>query len=93
MSPPHSPVFLEVKRRTTETIHKLRAAVSKQAAEKLLGGTRLKVADCFRPTKRLFEPLTSSAIAAKRCDWKARLMCVISAKRMYRTPPKPACDV
>jgi SPX domain protein involved in polyphosphate accumulation len=42
---PHSPAFLEVKRRTTETIHKLRAAVSKSAAEKLLGGTRLKVAD------------------------------------------------
>ncbi len=33
-----SPAFLEVKRRTTETIHKLRTMVSKRAAEKLLGG-------------------------------------------------------
>jgi SPX domain protein involved in polyphosphate accumulation len=42
---PSSPAFLEIKRRTTETIHKLRAAVSKCAAEKLLGGVRLKEAD------------------------------------------------
>jgi len=40
-----SPAFLEIKRRTTETIHKLRAAVSKPAAERLLGGARLKPAD------------------------------------------------
>src|SRR5947207_5539964 len=40
-----SPAFLEIKKRTTETIHKLRAAVSKRAAEKLLGGARLKFAD------------------------------------------------
>ena len=40
-----SAAFLEIKRRTTETIHKLRAAVSKRAAERLLGGARLKLAD------------------------------------------------
>jgi hypothetical protein len=42
---PFSPAFLEVKRRTTETIHKLRAAVSKRSAERLLGGGRLKATD------------------------------------------------
>jgi SPX domain protein involved in polyphosphate accumulation len=42
---PSSPAFLEVKRRTNETIHKLRAAVSKRAAERLLEGARLKPAD------------------------------------------------
>jgi hypothetical protein len=35
---PDSPAFLEIKKRTTETIHKLRAAVSKRAAESLLRG-------------------------------------------------------
>ena len=40
-----SPAFLEIKKRTTDTIHKLRAAVSKRAAEKLLGGARLSSAD------------------------------------------------
>jgi len=39
------PVFLEIKKRTTETIHKLRAAVSRRAAEKLLGGARLTTKD------------------------------------------------
>jgi hypothetical protein len=42
---PFSPAFLEVKRRVTETIHKLRAAVSKQAAARLLAGARLSSAD------------------------------------------------
>jgi hypothetical protein len=40
-----SPAFLEIKRRTTETIHKLRAVVSKQAAEALLRGCWLTPAD------------------------------------------------
>ena len=46
---PFSPAFLEVKRRTTDTIHKLRAMVSKKAAERLLGGARLKVSDLLTP--------------------------------------------
>lgn len=41
----NSPAFLEIKKRTTETIHKLRAAVSKRAAERLLCGARLGTAD------------------------------------------------
>jgi hypothetical protein len=41
----NSPAFLEIKKRTTETIHKLRAAVSKRSAERLLGGARLSAAD------------------------------------------------
>ena len=36
-----SPAFLEIKKRTTETVHKLRAVVSKPAAARLLHGGRL----------------------------------------------------
>ena len=36
-----SPAFLEIKKRTTETVHKLRAVVSKTAAVRLLRGGRL----------------------------------------------------
>jgi hypothetical protein len=42
---PGSPAFLEIKRRTNETIHKLRAIVSKQSAEALLAGSWLTPAD------------------------------------------------
>ena len=38
---PDSPAFLEIKKRTTETVHKLRAVVPKPAAERLLQGGRL----------------------------------------------------
>src|SRR5262245_55306910 len=38
---PESPAFLEIKKRTTETVHKLRAITSKPAAEHLLAGGRL----------------------------------------------------
>jgi SPX domain protein involved in polyphosphate accumulation len=41
----NSPAFLEIKKRTTQTIHKLRAAVSKRSAERFLGGARLSAAD------------------------------------------------
>jgi VTC domain len=39
------PAFLEIKKRTTETVHKLRAVVPKPAAEQLLGGGRLGTSD------------------------------------------------
>lgn len=44
-SDPAGPAFLEVKRRTTDTIHKLRAVVRKPAAERLLDGGRPGYAD------------------------------------------------
>jgi hypothetical protein len=40
-----TPAFLEIKQRTTETIHKLRATVSKRSAEALLRGSWLTPAD------------------------------------------------
>jgi SPX domain protein involved in polyphosphate accumulation len=40
-----SPAFLEIKQRTTETVHKLRAAVTKRAAEEVLRGRWISSAD------------------------------------------------
>lgn len=42
---PGSPAFLEIKRRTTETVHKLRSIVSKPVAERMLAGERIDVSD------------------------------------------------
>lgn len=42
---PLAPVFLEIKSRTTESIRKMRAVVSKSAAESLLNGNRLSPLD------------------------------------------------
>jgi hypothetical protein len=39
------PAFLEIKQRTTETVHKMRAIVSKRAAEKMLRGGWISPAD------------------------------------------------
>jgi SPX domain protein involved in polyphosphate accumulation len=40
-----APAYLEIKKRTTETVHKLRAVVPKPAAERLLAGSHLSHAD------------------------------------------------
>jgi len=40
-----SPAYLEIKKRTTETIHKLRAVIPKPAAERLLRGGEIMTAD------------------------------------------------
>lgn len=40
-----SPAFVEIKKRTTDRIHKVRAAVSKEAADRLLCGARLGSTD------------------------------------------------
>jgi hypothetical protein len=45
---PDSPVFLEVKRRTTDTISKTRAAVSRTSAEDFLNGKRLYFNDLLK---------------------------------------------
>jgi hypothetical protein len=42
---PDSPAYLEIKKRTTETVHKLRAVVTKQAAAQFLRGGYLGDAD------------------------------------------------
>lgn len=41
----YSPAFLEIKKRTTDTVHKLRAVVSKAVAAKLLSGGQIEHAD------------------------------------------------
>jgi len=42
---PDTPAFLEVKRRTTETVHKLRVMIVKSAVERLLSGRRPSAAE------------------------------------------------
>jgi SPX domain protein involved in polyphosphate accumulation len=49
---PSSPVFLEIKSRTTESIRKMRAIVSKSSAEALLSGERLNQADLMNPNEK-----------------------------------------
>lgn len=47
-----SPVFLEVKSRTTDAIHKLRAVVSKSSAMALLTGMTLTSQDLINPSEK-----------------------------------------
>lgn len=49
---PTAPVFLEIKSRTTESIRKMRAIVSKPAAEAMLKGNRLSPADLLNPSDK-----------------------------------------
>jgi hypothetical protein len=49
---PSAPVFLEIKSRTTESIRKMRAIVSKPAAEAMLKGERLNPADLISPSEK-----------------------------------------
>ena len=49
---PEEPVFLEIKSRTTESIRKLRAVVSKSSAESLLNGRRLGPDDLLNPSEK-----------------------------------------
>lgn len=75
---PYSPAFLEIKKRTTVTIHKLRAAVTKHAAERLLLGERLTPAD-------LISPKNASVLAlAEFCDRRERMSAEGTAFVSYR---------
>jgi hypothetical protein len=53
-----SPAFLEIKQRTTESIHKLRAVVSKRSAEALLRGSWLTPADLLNQSEGSKRALT-----------------------------------
>ena len=64
---PATPAFLELKKRTTETIHKLRAMIDKSAVEPLLSGKRPSGADI-----RSNSDATYRAIA-EYCDCRERL--------------------
>jgi hypothetical protein len=73
-----SPAFLEIKRRTTETIHKLRAVVSKRAAEALLRGSWLTPADLLTNSEG------SRRALAEFCERRERLHADGSAFVSYR---------
>lgn len=73
-----SPAFLEVKKRTTETIHKLRAAVSKRSAEAVLRG-------CWISSEELISPSdTSRRALAEFCECRERLHAEPAAFISYR---------
>jgi hypothetical protein len=64
---PESGAFLEIKKRTTETVHKLRAFVSKSSARRLLDGYRVGVSDLMSNRSASQRALTEF------CDCRERL--------------------
>jgi SPX domain protein involved in polyphosphate accumulation len=72
------PAFLEIKRRTTDTIHKLRAAVTKRAAEKLLNGGWINYSELISPSEASMRAL------AEFCECRERLHADGSAFITYR---------
>src|SRR5262249_34960076 len=74
----YTPAFLEIKKRTTETVHKLRAMVSKPAAERLLKGERLW------PRDLLMNGDGSVRALADFCDCRDRLKAEGQAFVNYR---------
>lgn len=63
----NAPVFLEIKRRASNTLYKQRAAVRKQVAEKLLWRERLGTADLLSPDEKSIRAL------AEFCERQAQL--------------------
>lgn len=72
------PAFLEIKKRTTETIHKLRAAVSKQSAEAVLRGYWISADDLISPSD------ASRRALAEFCECRERLHAEPTAFISYR---------
>jgi hypothetical protein len=62
-----TPAFLEIKKRTTENVHKLRVMVAKSAVEPLLVGRRPSVADMLSNSD------TSYRALSEFCDSRERL--------------------
>jgi hypothetical protein len=75
---PNSPAFLEIKQRKTETVHKLRAAVSKAAAERVLRG------EWISPAELLFPGEISARALTQFCECRDRLHAVGTAYISYR---------
>jgi hypothetical protein len=73
-----TPAFLEIKRRSTETVHKLRAAVAKPSIERLLRGERLRAADLLSNSD------TSLRALSEFSNSQARLSAVGAALVSYR---------
>lgn len=64
---PLAPAFLELKKRTTETIHKLRAMIDKSAVEPLLCGKRPSAADIRSNSDATYRAISEF------CDCRERL--------------------
>ena len=75
---PDGPAFLEIKQRKTETIHKMRAVVSKQAAERVLRGEWISPKELLSPSD------TSARALAEFCECRDRLHAVGTAFISYR---------
>jgi len=73
-----SPAFLEIKRRTTETIHKTRAAVTKRAAETVLNGGWIGPEELISPSEASIRALDEF------CECRDRLHAVGTAFVTYR---------
>jgi hypothetical protein len=70
--------FLEIKRRTSETVHKLRAVVRRSAGERLLRGEQISSADLVTKSD------TSHRALDEFCESRARLNAVGLAFVSYR---------
>jgi VTC domain len=75
---PDSPAFLEIKQRKTETVHKLRAVVSKRAAEAVLRGEWISPGELILPSE------ASARALAEFCQCRDRLHAAGSAFISYR---------
>jgi hypothetical protein len=75
---PNSLAFLEIKQRKTETVHKLRASVSKQAAEAVLRGEWIGPEELLSPSE------TSARALAQFCECRDRIHAVGMAFISYR---------
>jgi len=64
---PAKPAFLEVKKRTTETIHKIRAMIAKSTVESLLCGNRPSGADVLSNSDTAYRAISEF------CDCRERL--------------------
>jgi SPX domain protein involved in polyphosphate accumulation len=64
---PLAPAFLELKKRTTETIHKLRAMIARPAVERLLSGRRPAAADILSNSDASYRAISEF------CDCRERL--------------------
>jgi hypothetical protein len=62
-----TPAFLEIKKRTTETVHKLRVMVAKSAVERLLAGRRPSAGELLSNSD------TSYRALSEFCDCRDRL--------------------
>ena len=76
---PQAPTFLEIKTRTSDSIRKLRATVSKQSAEELLQGVPLSVRNLIQSTEKSAHALEEFCNRTRRLE--ARGSAFVSYRR------------